>query len=98
MLARHRITLGVAALAPGRVAFAWALAPAGRRTRNPARISVTVRMKRAGTVHLTLRLNAAVMRTLGRARHGGLKVSGTAGFTPKSARTVKVRRSFRIGA
>jgi outer membrane protein assembly factor BamB len=97
LLARHRITLKVAALAAGRLTFAWIFAPAGRRTAHPMRVTVAIRVKRAGTAQLTLRLGAAVMRSLRQARHG-FTVSGTATFTPKSGRSVIVERSFRMAA
>jgi hypothetical protein len=60
------------------------------------RIAVAIRMKRAGTAEVTLRFGAAVMRELRRARHG-FRVIGTAAFTPKGGRSVRVGRSFRIG-
>jgi hypothetical protein len=96
LLARHRITLGVATLTAGRLTFVWVFAPVGRRTAPPMRIAVAIRMKRAGTAEVTLRLGAAVMRELRRAHHG-FKVVGTAAFTPKGGRSVAVGRSFRIG-
>jgi outer membrane protein assembly factor BamB len=97
LLTRHGITLRVAAVAPGRLTFIWAFVPAGRRTRHATRITVTIRMKRAGTARLTLHLGAAVMRTLRQARHG-FEVIGTAAFTPKGGESVTVGRSFRIRA
>jgi outer membrane protein assembly factor BamB len=95
LLTHRRMVLKLASLRPGRLAFAWSLAPAGGRPRHPLMIAVAVRMKRSGTVHLTLRLKAAVVRTLRHARHG-LVVAGTATFAPNSGPKVKVRRSFRI--
>jgi hypothetical protein len=95
LLARRRMALRLAALRPGRLSFAWALAPAGGHSRHPLVIAVAVRMKRSGTVHLTLRPKAAVVRTLRHAHHG-LVVAGAATFAPKSGPQVKVRRSFRI--
>jgi outer membrane protein assembly factor BamB len=97
LLTRRRITLKLAALGPGRLVFAWALKPTGHRTRHPLVIAVAVKMKRAGTVHLTLHLKAAAMRALRHAPHG-LTVAGRAAFVPKRGRAVKVRRSFRVAA
>jgi hypothetical protein len=97
LLTRHRITLKLAALGPGRLAFAWAIKPIGSRTRHPLVIAVAVKTKRAGTVHLTLHLKAAAMHMLRHARHG-LTVAGSAAFVPRHGRTVKVRRSFRVAA
>jgi outer membrane protein assembly factor BamB len=97
LLTRHRITLNVAALTAGRLAFAWVFAPASRRGARPMRIAVAIRMRRAGTAELTLRLGAAALRELRQARHG-FKVTGTATFTPKRGRSVMVGRWFRLGA
>ena len=95
LLAHHGMTLHITALRPGRFAFAWAFAPARQRTRHPLRIAVAFKMKRAGTVRLSLRLNAVALRTLRHARHG-LIVAGAAAFAPQRGRAIKARRSFRI--
>jgi outer membrane protein assembly factor BamB len=95
LLAHKGMTLNIVALRPGRFAFAWAFAPAGQRTRHPLRIAVAFRMKHAGKVRLSLRLNAVALRALRHARHG-LIVAGAAAFAPQRGRAIKARRSFRI--
>jgi hypothetical protein len=95
LLTHHQTTLTVVALQPGRLTLAWVLSPAGAGSRHPVRVAMTVRMKRAGIVHLTLRLSAAAVQTL-RLAHHGVQVAATATFVPNHGRTVTVRRSFRI--
>jgi outer membrane protein assembly factor BamB len=93
LLAQGTITVRITALAAGRLAFAWALAPVGQKTRHPLLIALGVRIKRAGSGRLVVRFKPVAVRMLRRARRG-LRVAGAARFVPTHAPKVTVKRSF----
>jgi outer membrane protein assembly factor BamB len=95
LLAHHSLTIRITALAPGRFAFAWAMARVGKKTRHPLIVAVAVTARRPGTRRVTLRLHFAAIRMLRGARRG-VKVAGAAVFVPRHGTKVKTTRAFRL--
>jgi hypothetical protein len=95
LLAHHSLTIRITALAPGRFAFAWAMARVGKKTRHPLIVTVAATARRPGTRRVTLRLHFAAIRMLRGARRG-VKVAGAAVFVPRHGTKVKTTRAFRL--